>query len=129
LIESHGDLVYVDDLQTVMKAAEHPQVGLIWDMVNMWTVTKESPTACYGKLKKYIRHTHIKDGLKTEDKFTYTRLGQGNTPIFEMIDLLSKGGYKGYYSFEWEKMWHPELEEPELAIADYATVMKKHFKL
>ena len=21
-------------------------------------------------------------------------------------------GYKGYYSFEWEKLWHPEIAEP-----------------
>ena len=49
-------------------------------------------------------------------------------PIFEAIDLLRKGGYKGYYSFEWEKLWHPEIEAPELAIADYAQAMKDHFK-
>jgi sugar phosphate isomerase/epimerase len=128
LLETHGDLVYADDLLQVMKASEHPQVGLIWDMTNMWTQTQEPPTLVYTKLKKYIRHTHIKDGVLANDKFTYTRLGQGNTPVFEMIDLLVRSGYKGYYSFEWEKLWHPELEEPELAIADYAFVMKKHFQ-
>jgi hypothetical protein len=52
---------------------------------------------------------------------------EGEVPIFEAIDLLAKGGYKGYYSFEWEKLWHPELEAPELAIADYAKVMAEHF--
>jgi sugar phosphate isomerase/epimerase len=126
LIESHGDLIYVNDLQQVMKASEHKQVGLIWDMANMWTKTKESPGMAYEKLKKYIRHTHIKNAKVIDDKITYTRLAEGDAPIFEMIDLLSKGGYKGYYSFEWEKLWHPELEAPELAFADYAAVMKKH---
>jgi hypothetical protein len=62
------------------------------------------------------------------DTITYARLAQGDVPIFEAIDALSKGGYKGYYSFEWEKLWHPELEAPELAIADYAAEMKKHFE-
>lgn len=128
LMESHGDLIYVNDLQQVMKAAEHKHVGLVWDMANMWAKTKESPTMAYEKLKKYIRHTHIKDGKVVNDTITYTRLAQGNVPIFEMIDLLSRGGYKGYYSLEWEKMWHPELEEPELVFADYAVVMKKHFQ-
>jgi len=128
LIESHGDLVYVNDLQQVLKASEHEHVGLIWDMTNMWTITKESPAMAYEKLKKYIRHTHIKNAKLSNDKITYTRLAQGDVPIFEAIDALSKGGYKGYYSFEWEKLWHPELEDPELAIADYAVVMKKHFQ-
>ncbi len=128
LLESHSDLIYVNDLQQVLKASEHEHVGLIWDMVNMWTVTKESPAMAYEKLKKYIRHTHIKNAKLSNDKITYTRLAQGDVPIFEAIDALSKGGYKGYYSFEWEKLWHPELEAPELAIADYAVVMKKHFQ-
>lgn len=128
LIESHGDLIYIEDLQKVMKGSEHEHVGLVWDPVNMWTKTKESPTIAYEKLKKYIRHTHIKNATVAGDTITYTRLAQGDVPIFEAIDALSKGGYKGYYSFEWEKLWHPELEAPELAIADYAEVMKKHFQ-
>ena len=62
-----------------------------------------------------------------DGKIQYVFLGQGEVPIFEAIDALSKGGYKGYYSFEWEKLWHPEIAEPELAIADYAKVMRGHF--
>lgn len=127
LMESHGDLVHTDDLVTVMKAAEHPNTGMIWDVTNMWTITKEDPKLVYPKLKKYIYHTHIKDAKKVDDKITYTRLGQGEVPIFEAIDLLIKGGYSGYFSFEWEKLWHPELEEPEIALADYSEVMHKHF--
>lgn len=128
LIESHGDLIYIEDLQNVMMASEHEHVGMIWDPVNMWVKTKESPTLAYDKLKKYIYHTHIKNAKVANDTITYTRLVQGDVPIFEAIDVLSKGGYKGYYSFEWEKLWHPELEAPELAIADYAEVMIKHFQ-
>ena len=38
--------------------------------------------------------------------------------VFEAIDMfIKKGGYKGYDSFEWEKLWHPGIEEPELAFA------------
>ena len=128
LMESHGDVVKIEDLEKIMRSAEHTNVGLVWDISNMWTVTKESPVEAYKKLKKYIRHTHIKDAKLIDGKPQYTLLGQGEVPIFEAIDALSKGGYKGYYSFEWEKMWHPEIAEPEIAIADYSKVMKQHFK-
>ena len=127
LIESHGDLVKIDDIEKVMQAAKHPQVGMIWDIVNMWSITKEAPAEAYKRLHPYIRHTHIKDMKMAGDKIEYTFLGKGEAPIFEAIDLLSKGGYKGYYSFEWEKLWHPELATPELAIADYVKAMKDHF--
>lgn len=127
LIESHGDLLWIEDLEKVMKASEHPHVGMVWDATNMWIKTKESPTLAYQKLKKYIRHTHIKDAKMVDGKIRYVLLGQGEVPIFEAIDVLTKGGYQGYYSFEWEKHWHPEIEAPEVAIADYAEVMGKHF--
>jgi sugar phosphate isomerase/epimerase len=128
LIESHGDLVKTDDLEKIMVAAENPHVGMIWDVANVWTVTKEPPIIVYERLKKYIRHTHIKDAKIVDGKINYVFLGQGDVPIFEAIDCLSNGGYKGYYSFEWEKLWHPEIAEPQLAIADYSKAMKEHFK-
>ncbi len=127
-METHGDAVRSEDLEKIMQSANHPQVGLVWDICNMWTITKEPPAEVYKKLKKYIHHTHIKDAKLVDGKPQYVRLGQGEVPIFEAIDILIKGGYKGYYSYEWEKLWHPELEEPETALADYPVTMKKHFE-
>jgi hypothetical protein len=43
-------------------------------------------------------------------------------PIRRQVEALARSGYRGYYSFEWEKRWHPEIEEPEIAIAQFATV-------
>jgi len=82
----------------------------------------------YQKLKKYIRHTHIKDLIMVDGKAQYRLLGKGESPIFEVISLLKKDGYKGFYSFEWEKLWHPEIDEPEVALADYSKVMIKQLK-
>ncbi|MEP6596189.1 MAG: sugar phosphate isomerase/epimerase family protein [Ginsengibacter sp.] len=128
LMETHGDLVKSEDLEKIMQSAEHPHVGLVWDVVNMWTITKEPPAEVYQKLKKYIRHTHIKDATIVDGKVHDAFLGKGEVPIFVAVDALSNGGYKGYYSFEWEKLWHPEIEEPEIAFADYSKVMMEHFK-
>nr|WP_294949893.1 sugar phosphate isomerase/epimerase family protein [uncultured Mucilaginibacter sp.] len=132
LLESHGDLVQISDLEMVMKAATHPNAGLIWDVVNMWSITREPPAEAYKVLKPYIRHTHIKDAkilkadeVKKGENLQYVLLGQGDTPILEAVDILKRGGYKGYYSFEWEKLWHPELGDPAVAIADYARVMRE----
>jgi sugar phosphate isomerase/epimerase len=128
LMETHGDLVRIEDLEKIMTSAMHPNVGLVWDISNMWSVTKEPPQEVYKKLGKYIHHTHIKDAKIAGDKLQYVLMGKGDVPIFQAIDILSAGGYKGYYSFEWEKMWHPEIDEPEIALADYPKAMKQHFK-
>jgi len=128
LMETHGDLIWIADLEKIMQAVNHPNVGLVWDIVNMWAITKEPPAKAYARLKKYIYHTHIKDLKFVDGKEKYALLGKGDAPIFEAIDILAKDGYKGYYSFEWEKLWHPEIEEPEVALDEYPKVMKQHFK-
>jgi sugar phosphate isomerase/epimerase len=128
LLESHGELIYKKDLLMVMERAAHPHVGLVWDVCNMWVVTKEDPAEVYSALKPFIRHTHIKD-LKLEgDKIAYVLLGTGIAPIFEAIDILYNDQYAGFYSFEWEKLWHPEILDPQIALADYPLSIKRHFK-
>ena len=127
LMETHGDVVWVADILSIMKNASGAHAALIWDVANMWNITKEPPAEVYPKLKPYIKHTHIKDNTLDNDKISYTLMGKGVVPIFEAIDLLYKDGYKGYYSFEWEKLWHPEIDAPEIAIADYAKTMQAHF--
>ena len=126
LMETHGDVVESELLKHIMEAANHPKVGLVWDVTNMWTVTKEPPAKVYDALKNYIHHTHIKDATLVDGTPHYKLMGQGQVPIFEAIDILQKGHYKGYYSFEWEKLWHPEIDDPEIALADYPRAMSEH---
>ena len=38
--------------------------------------------------------------------------------------LLLENGYDGYLAAEWEKKWHPTIEEPELAIPQHAEVIR-----
>ena len=128
LMETHGEVVESAVLKQIMEATNHPKVGLVWDVTNMWTVTKEPPAQVYDALKKYIHHTHIKDATLSDKGPQYKLMGKGEVPIFEAIDILDKDGYKGYYSFEWEKLWHPEIDEPEVALADYPKAMMQHFR-
>jgi sugar phosphate isomerase/epimerase len=127
LLESHGEVIYKKDLKGIMESAGSDHVGLVWDICNMWSVTKETPVSVYADLHPYIRHTHIKDLKIVDGKEKYVLLGKGIAPIFQAIDILRRHQYNGYYSFEWEKLWHPEIDAPEIALADYPVAMKKHF--
>jgi hypothetical protein len=41
-------------------------------------------------------------------------------PLGEAAAALRELGYQGYVSFEWEKFWRAEIEEPEVALGDFA---------
>ncbi len=126
LLESHGKVVYKDMLLKIMAGANHPKVGLIWDFFNMWIVTKESPKEVFDTLGKYIKHVHIKDANLVDGKPAYCLIGQGVAPLREAMDSLNRSNYKGYYSFEWEKKWHPEIQDPEIAFPHFAKEIKKY---
>ncbi|GAB4109018.1 MAG: sugar phosphate isomerase/epimerase [Thermoflexibacter sp.] len=126
LLETHGEVVQTDDLLVIMKSVNRKNIGLIWDFFNMFIITRQSPAAMYQALKDYIAHVHLKDGIvKADGSFQYTFLGQGNLPIAEIIRILKENHYKGYYSFEWEKRWHPELPAPELAFPEFVKYMQQ----
>lgn len=128
LLESHGEVVTTELLLRILRAAEHPRVGLIWDVFNMWSETGEAPAEVYRNLRPYVRHVHIKDGRSVNGKHVYTRVGQGEAPLREAIAALVAGGYDGYYSLEWEKKWHPELEDPATVFPAYPKAMQAYFQ-
>ncbi len=126
LLETHGEVVYSQDLLWIMQNTTDKNKGLIWDFFNMYVVTRESPQLMYDTLKKYIRHVHLKDGHIGEDgKFRYLAAGTGNGPIGEAVAILKKNRFKGFYSFEWEKRWHPSIENPEVVFPLYTDYMNR----
>lgn len=126
LLETHGDVVRTDDLTWIMKQVDTQKVRLIWDFFNMYKVTQQPVAEMYAALKPYIEHVHVKDGVFKKDwSFDYVPCGEGNSPIKEAIEILRRDKYKGYYSFEWEKRWHPEIVSPEIAFPKYIEYMSK----
>jgi sugar phosphate isomerase/epimerase len=39
--------------------------------------------------------------------------GEGDLPLKEIVSLLRKNRYDGWLTFEYEKRWRPESDEPE----------------
>jgi sugar phosphate isomerase/epimerase len=124
LIESHDDFTSAAVLQEVLGRADSPHVGLLWDAFHTYATSNEPPEVTLKALRPFIHHTHLKDAVGEGPNRKYVLTGRGNIPVRKQIEVLRASGYEGVYCFEWEKVWHPELEEPEIAIADYARVVR-----
>jgi sugar phosphate isomerase/epimerase len=126
LIESHGDFTDSPTLLELLKGADTPAVGLLWDAHHTVVAGKEDPATTFQRLQPYVRHTHLKDSRPEGADVRYVLTGTGTVPVRDTVRVLARGGYRGYYSFEWEKAWHPEIEEPEVAFPHYAATMRKY---
>jgi sugar phosphate isomerase/epimerase len=123
LIETHGDFTDSPTLLELMRRADSPAVAILWDAHHTFAFGKESPETTVREIGKYIRHTHLKDSVPEGADRKYVLTGKGEVPVRRQVEALAKMGYRGFYSFEWEKRWHPEIEEPEIAFAQFADVV------
>lgn len=128
LMESHGDFTHSPMLREIFEKADSPHVALLWDANHTYVQGREDPDFTVAQVGKYIRHTHLKDSVGNGDHLRYVLTGQGEVPVKQQVQLLVNIGYKGYYSYEWEKAWHPDLRDPEIAFPDYAKVMTGYLK-
>jgi sugar phosphate isomerase/epimerase len=126
LVESHGDFTRAKDLERILAGVGSDAFALLWDAHHTFVSGKEPPAKTFDAMKRYIRHTHLKDSRPEGNGVRYVLTGQGTVPVRETVNILSKGGYKGFYCFEWEKGWHKEIEDPEVAFPQFVERMREY---
>lgn len=126
LLETHGDFSSSDRLQEVLRQTTSPAIGLIWDILHTIHNGKQTPSETWHSLGRYIRHAHIKDAKTEEGSKRLTLVGEGDLPLQEWLDILRENGYDGWLSFEWEKRWHPHIEEPEVAFPAFISYIRQY---
>ena len=126
IIESHGDFTDSPTLGALLKRSAMDNVALLWDAHHTFVAGKEQPATTWRALGRYVRHTHLKDSKPEGTDVRYVLTGSGTVPVRDIVGVLKKGGYAGYYGFEWEKGWHPDIEEPEVAFPHFAARMREY---
>lgn len=126
-LETHDSFSSARRVGNILKAVNSPFVAALWDSQHPYRVG-ETAEEVYDYLgHNNIVHVHVKDALRTgptEKDWQLTLLGEGEVPVREQLQLLQQNGYNGYASVEWEKKWHPEIPEPEIALPQHIRWLK-----
>jgi sugar phosphate isomerase/epimerase len=122
-LETHGDFAPGAAARSVLDRVGEG-VGAIWDPANAFSEFGELPEVGAKALGMSIRHVHLKDvkrPLPPAVPFPWTPVlpGTGEFPARRVLDILEDRRYSGFVSFEWEKKWHPEIEEAEMALPHF----------
>lgn len=129
-LETHGDFAPSGGTQEILQQAGHPNLGVIWDPANAYAESGEEPRAGYANLGERIRHVHVKDCRPPREDaadrlWEPVLMGDGRFPAADLIRLLRAAKFEGFASFEWEKRWHPEIAEPEVALPHFMAWMRR----
>jgi sugar phosphate isomerase/epimerase len=106
-------------------AVDSGAVGAVWDSHHPHRMG-ETPAEVYANLGSRILLAQVKDARRKADgDWQLVLLGEGEVPVKDMLELLAAGGYPHWISVEWEKRWHPEIEEPEVALPQHLDLLTK----
>lgn len=120
LVETHDSLSTGKQAGILLNTIDSAGLGILWDMHHT-IKAGETPEETYAALGAAIQHVHVKDAGTDH---TLCLPGDGALPIGKVARVLMEHGYGGFLSFEWEKMWIPELQEPEVAFSRYIEWMQ-----
>jgi sugar phosphate isomerase/epimerase len=125
-LETHDAFSSAAVVAEVLAMVDSPWVGAVWDSHHPHRMG-ESPSEVYDLIGQRVLLAQVKDARRAPDRadgWQLRLLGQGEVPVREMLDLLDRGGYQGWISVEWEKRWHPEIEDPELALPQHIELLR-----
>jgi len=125
-LETHDFFITGKRVGTVLAAGNPETSCALWDMHHPWRAG-ESLEASWDNLGSRLCHVHMKDSrLLPDGKAQLCLTGMGDIPLAPFLELTRKQGYQGYYSFEWEKRWQQELDEPEVALPQFAEKLRSY---
>jgi sugar phosphate isomerase/epimerase len=124
LLETHDSHRAGADVARVLGLVGHPAVGALWDVMHTW-LAGETPEAAYLALAPYLDTVQVKDIASRTDTVPLA-LGAGVLPLPDVIEELSRAGWDGWISWEYEKRWYPRAAElPELLPEGHAYLLRQ----
>jgi sugar phosphate isomerase/epimerase len=113
-----------DTLAMVMEV-DRPNLGILMD--HYWVVLagEEDPLEAVELQAPYVLHCHCKNLIYRDGKPQAHFLDEGQIDWLQVLTILHRYGYEGYLSDEYEKLWRPELPEPEEGMARNAGFLRR----
>jgi sugar phosphate isomerase/epimerase len=126
-VETHDEFASSVTVARALALAPGRAVGAIWDLYHTARMG-ETPAQALAALGKRVLNVHLKDGRRTAHGWQLLLLGEGEIPIKDALRLLQGQGYDDFISVEWEKKWHPELAEPEVAFPQHIALLRDYIR-
>lgn len=93
------------EMRQFLDKLNHPAVGINFDPANMILYDKGDPIEALHVLASWIKHVHIKDGIRTRTPGEWgaeVPWGDGEVRNEEFLRILRKVGFKGVLAIERE---------------------------
>jgi len=126
ILETHDDWAISSRVLELLHEFDPAEVGVLWDLEHPWR-QGEAPSDTAERLKRFIRHVHVKDTAGVGEKRRPTLLGEGVMPLADCAAALRQIGYDEWYCLESEKRWDATAPEPEVFLPQFVKYMNERW--
>lgn len=126
-LETHDALSSARAVRSALDQVPEPSVGALWDFHHPYRMGEE-PEEVWDLIGDRTLLVHVKDAVRDATERTGWKLvllGEGEVPVRRSLGVVRERGYSGWVTVEWEKKWHPEIAEPEVAFPQHAQLLRR----
>ncbi len=120
LVETMGMYANTQSLAELLNSYADDALGALWDIYYPYNINNESPETTIKNLGAYVKHIHVKDSDCGE---AYSLVGEGDLPIFSVVNALRSINYDGFLSLEWDPQWDSEINDIDIIFPHYVAYM------
>ncbi|MCL2814685.1 MAG: sugar phosphate isomerase/epimerase [Oscillospiraceae bacterium] len=105
-LETHDDWSDPEWVAKIMRGVSHRFIAVNWDIMHPALSAGCTIQEAFHKLKQWIRHVHVHDGVHDGKRLNFMPVGEGGVDHAAALTLLKDYKYDAYISGEWIG-WEP----------------------
>ena len=124
VMQNHAGAGTALDALEIARRLDDPRFGLVYSPDHSFMHEATHGDELLPRIQPWTKQVYVADLVREGDGQRWVFPGEGEVPLRETIARLDAAGFEGFYSFKWEKIWHPDLAEPEVAMPHFIAFME-----
>ena len=123
VMQNHAGAGTALDALQIARRLDDPRFGLVYSPDHSFLHESPHGPELLPEIHPWTRQVYVADLVREGEGQRWVFPGEGEVPLRETIAWLDSAGFDGFCSFKWEKIWNPDLAEPEVAMPRFLAFM------
>jgi sugar phosphate isomerase/epimerase len=124
VMQNHAGAGTALDALQIARRLDDPRFGLVYSPDHSFMYESTHGDELLAQIQPWTQQVYLADLVREGDGQRWVFPGEGEVPLRETIARLDAAGFEGFYSFKWEKIWNPDLPEPQVAMPHFISFMR-----
>lgn len=125
ILQNHNHSLSALEGVGLSEAVNSPRFGLVFSPDHTYIMNDGPVEPLLPKVFPWSREVYVADMHQKDGEWHSIFPGGGVVPFAAVIRYFSSRGYRGFFTFKWEKLWTPELADAEDVLPRFIEYMQR----